>query len=609
MKKDIFRELLNKNIMKKNLLSIFGIAASFGAFAQLPVSTAPENKNVVLEEFTGITCTFCPQGHAIANTIAANNPGDVVLINIHTGGYANPTGPGTDFRTSFGTAIAGQTNLAGYPAGTVNRHEFAGLQQNTTGTAMSRGNWDQAATQILGEASYANVALEGTIDYVTRVLTVDVEVHFTGVAPASMNLNVALLQNNVEGPQTGASGNPSAILPNGNYNHQHMLRHLLTGQWGEVVTTTTQGTTFSNQYTWTIPADLNGVPLSMGNFEIAAFVAEGQQEVITGAKGPIAYTNVPDDNATVKSVTSPTVVCNPSIEPTMVLKNNGGNDLTSATIEYNIGGQNATTHNWTGTIAPWAEMEIALPAITVPAAGGTLNVDVTMVNGGTDSDNSDNSASGATISFTTNQGVGQNLTFIFAQDRYGSESTWEILDEASGAVLASGGPYSNLSANGILVHTTQVTIPATTCYVVKAYDTYGDGINSGYGAGYYRLYNDINTTIVNSNGVFDSEDVKPFEITGFETGLGIDEEGTVSEMSVYPNPVTNIANIQFYLNDANNANLTIHNILGEVVYTQANLNQGQNIINLDASAFGAGMYFATIKTENGNTSTKFTVAK
>ncbi|MDX1351042.1 MAG: hypothetical protein R3279_12370, partial [Putridiphycobacter sp.] len=74
--------------MKKNLLSIFGIAASFGAFAQLPVSTMPDNKNVVLEEFTGITCVFCPQGHAIANTIAANNPGDVVLINIHTGGYA-----------------------------------------------------------------------------------------------------------------------------------------------------------------------------------------------------------------------------------------------------------------------------------------------------------------------------------------------------------------------------------------------------------------------------------------------------------------------------------------------------------------------------------------
>ena len=596
--------------MKKNLLSIFGIAASFGAFAQLPVSTAAENKNVVLEEFTGITCTFCPQGHAIANTIAANNPGDVVLINIHTGGYATPTGPGTDFRTSFGAAIAGQTNLAGYPAGTVNRHEFAGLQQNTTGTAMSRGQWDQAATQILTEASYVNVALEGNIDFVTRVLTVDVEAHFSGVAPGTVNLNVALMQNNIEGPQTGSAGNPSSVLPNGKYNHNHMLRHLLTGQWGEVVSVTSMGTTYSNQFTYTIPADLNGVELAMGNFEIAAFIVEGQQEVITGAKGPIVYTNVPSDNATAKSASSATVICNPEIEPTMVLKNNGGNDITSATIEYNVGGQNATTYNWTGTIASWAEETISLPAIMVPAAGGTLNVDVTAVNGGTDSDNTDNTATGANITFTTVSGTGENMVFDFVQDRYGSESTWEILDEASGAVLASGGPYGNLAANGTLLHSVPVTIPAATCYVINVYDSYGDGINSGYGAGNYKLTNEGNSVILISNGVFTEVDVKPFEITSLVAiGLGIDETGTVSEMTVYPNPVTNLANIKFYLNDATNANLTVHNMLGEVVYTQANLNQGQNIITFDAANFGAGMYFTTIKTENGTTSTKFTVAK
>ena len=26
--------------------------------------------------------------------------------------------------------------------------------------------------------------------------------------------------------------NPSAILPDGRYNHKHMLRHLMTGQYG-----------------------------------------------------------------------------------------------------------------------------------------------------------------------------------------------------------------------------------------------------------------------------------------------------------------------------------------------------------------------------------------
>jgi hypothetical protein len=47
------------------------------SFGQTIVSTSPENKKVVLEEFTGIKCVFCPQGHAIAQAIQNNNPDDV----------------------------------------------------------------------------------------------------------------------------------------------------------------------------------------------------------------------------------------------------------------------------------------------------------------------------------------------------------------------------------------------------------------------------------------------------------------------------------------------------------------------------------------------------
>ena len=93
--------------MKKIYLSAVFTAISGFLLAQLPVSQTPENKNVVLEEFTGIACVYCPSGHAIAQQLSDDNPGDVVLINIHTGGYASPQGPGTDFRTAFGTAIFG----------------------------------------------------------------------------------------------------------------------------------------------------------------------------------------------------------------------------------------------------------------------------------------------------------------------------------------------------------------------------------------------------------------------------------------------------------------------------------------------------------------------
>ena len=95
----------------KNIFTLSLIFATIVSYSQTFVSTTPENKNVVLEEFTGISCTYCPDGHRIANDIYNNNPTDVVLINIHTGGYASPQGPGTDFNTMFGSAIAAQSNL------------------------------------------------------------------------------------------------------------------------------------------------------------------------------------------------------------------------------------------------------------------------------------------------------------------------------------------------------------------------------------------------------------------------------------------------------------------------------------------------------------------
>ena len=64
-----------------------------------------------MEEFTGITLRYCPDGHAIAQNIQNNNPGNVFLINIHQGGYANPGNSGFDFRTPFGNAIAAQSRL------------------------------------------------------------------------------------------------------------------------------------------------------------------------------------------------------------------------------------------------------------------------------------------------------------------------------------------------------------------------------------------------------------------------------------------------------------------------------------------------------------------
>jgi len=258
--------------MKK--IAIFFILSfiSVVAISQTIVTTSKMYRNIVLEEYTGIHCTYCPDGHAIAHSIDTANPGRACIIAVHQGSFAAPSGTEPDYRTIWGDALAAQTNLTGYPSGTVNRHVFTSLGETTTG--MGRGSWVAASNEILPQLSCLNIGAESSIDTVSRIFSVDVEVYYTGNSNSSTNmLNLAIVENHVWGPQTGGS-NP--------YEHMHMLRDLVTGQWGDTITNTTTGSLFQATYSDTLPAGWD-----FHNCEIVVFVAENHQEITTGIHTPL----------------------------------------------------------------------------------------------------------------------------------------------------------------------------------------------------------------------------------------------------------------------------------------------------------------------------------
>lgn len=257
--------------MKKVYSFIMLMVISLVSFSQVITTSNPLNKNAILEEYTGIHCQYCPQGHVIAQAIVDNNPGRAVSIAIHQGSFATPNSGEPDYRTPFGDNLAGQTGLTGYPSGTVNRHVFTGGS-----TALGRGDWTNDCNIIMAEPSPVNVGISSAFDSITRELTVQVELYYTANSAVPTNyINVALIQDHVFGPQTGGNaGN--------NYEHMHMLRFLVTGQWGDPVTTTTAGSLVSRTYTYTVPADYNNVPCVVSNCQVAAFVTESHQEIISG---------------------------------------------------------------------------------------------------------------------------------------------------------------------------------------------------------------------------------------------------------------------------------------------------------------------------------------
>jgi hypothetical protein len=636
-------------MMKKLLTIAFALFTTF-AFAQTFVSTSPENKNIVLEEFTGIHCGYCPDGHVIGQGLHDANPNDVFLINIHEGGFATPSSGEPDFRTPYGAAIDAQSGLTGYPAGTVNRHNFPGLEQGSAGaTAMGRANWGTATTQTLSEPSPANVATQASVDLSTGLITVDVEVYFTGTQTVTSNfLNVAIVQNNVPGPQSGAASfNPGAIISgqwNPTYNHQHMFRHMMTGQWGEEISNIGQGEFYSVQLIWPAPTDINGVILDLVNLEVVSFLTEGNQEIITGFQSVVApvFPNQYDANVLGSDLND--VLCGSTTDLEMTFRNFGSVNLTSLDIDYTINGTSGTTYNWTGNMLPAETETVTIPGVSFsPQAVNNVVFTVSNPNGQTDQNSSNNGSTNSFVHFDQNNMVtggitAGNISIEITTDGYGSETSWEIVDEA-GNVVGSGGQNGTYMSNQ--TYSASVSVNANECYAFILYDSYGDGMCCTYGTGAEVFVSDNAGTVITSlagqqlsnfnelgeyfstgsasgpawectpfgcadvgsgNGTYGSEQDCFDAFTNdpsspcFNASTSVEE--VTSKCNVYPNPAQDILNVEGIF-----VSVEIYDVFGKLALASSTKSE------IDISTLANGSYYVNILTENSVIKRKVTVAK
>ena len=586
---------------------------SLPALAQLPVSQTAQNRKVVLEEFTGIHCQFCPDGHKRANDLKASKPaGSVILVNVHEGGYATPGPTEPDFRTSEGNSIAAITgmNIAGYPTGSVNRHLFPG----ETGLAVNRGQWSDYADSILAKPSYVNIALEGSLDVNTRVLTVNASAYYTGTTTASNRLTVMLLEDNLSGPQTGAATwYASQINPiDGTYTHNHLLRKVLTSTYnGDAVTTTTSGTTVNKSYSFTVPAQFVNTASYLGNLQLVAFVAEGNTEIMTAAYGPITLTGFPGatDAQIMSNVSVDKEVCAGNLTPLIRLYNNGSTPITAATLKTSVNGGTQTTTSFSGNIAPATSALVQIPTVSfTPSASNTLNIVLGTVNGAADPVATGNTVAVANIANTTRVSNGQYVKMNFTQDQYGAESSWQIKEEGTGAVVLSGGPYTNLPAAGVLLHTDSFKTKDATCYELVVLDGYGDGINAGTGAGKFEIVS-AGVKVYTSNGTFGAKDRALFKSSA--TAGVATLPSFASSVTLAPNPTASRSVLTLSLEKGTKLSVQVVDMMGRVVNQIAdqNLSAGTHTFQIATDNLAAGVYNVRIATAEGVVTQRLSVIK
>lgn len=470
--------------MKKITLALMALLAfSFSLKAQQYVSTEPANRNVILEEFTGRGCGYCPDGHRIANEIMANNPGRVWAVNIHAGGYAQTSYP--NMITPDGNTIHNGFSISGYPCGVVNR---------SSGTAQDRGQWNGTANIQLNQASECNIGGMVILNPQTRVATITVEVYYTGNSSVDQNfLTVAMLQDSILGSQSDYGNfNPTQWVGN-QYCHMHILRDVITeSAWGDAISPTTQGTLITRTYEYQIPEVIgspNGVDVDLDNIFFLAWVSERQQgqatrPILTGCELDMT---IGSDEPIFPMIRNLSQIGGATCTHTKIInariQNGGTETLTSLEIVAELDGQQFKVE-WSGELPQFAIENIEIP-VEVPFGTHDVTVTITKANGEPFNSELHLNVSCLEWQVLEIEGEEEQLRLELMQDKFGNQTTWEFTGP-DGTVYGSGGPYTTLmGGTATQIHLEYVTVPVDECVLFTIHDNLGNGICCTYGQGYY----------------------------------------------------------------------------------------------------------------------------
>ena len=591
--------------MKKIVLSLLGLFSAFAVSAQTPqfVSTEPANKNVVIEEYTGINCGYCPDGHKRVREYEAANPGRVFGINIHAGSYAANT-----YTTQWGNALMNQAQVTGFPSGSINREYFTYYdnyyQQEITSMALGRDMFVSCGNQILAQTSFVNVAAQASIDATTRTMTVNVEAYYTADAETASNkLNVVLVQDSIIGPQSGASGNPSQVTSDGQYIHMSMLRDMITGQWGDDITAPEgsnvipAGTLIQRTYTYNIPGSISNELVKLGHLRLIVFVAKDTKEIYTGSECIPTVTNLPELAAMSTTMSAQGQNgCNDLASLSLKVYNYGANAITNMQIAYGSAVTGNQTFDWTGSITTDEEVFVELPDVAVNVGQNTnVFANIVSINGTAISDEQKT----ATIKKDApKEGNGDKLKIIIKTDQYAYECSWKLSD-GNGNVLAEEDYYPQ---QVVVRDTVEVPLTETGCYVFEIFDEYGDGGTT------YKIYDGSETRLVNGTGSsyddYKAVDIKILSLVGLE-----EAEGAILQTLAYPNPVNDMLNLEISMLESTHANISVVDMLGREVISlgEVALATGNNKFEINTSNLSNGAYFVKIISNSGITSKKISV--
>jgi len=591
-----------KNIFT-SILSVFIITAGF----------SQSQRMVLIEEASNASCGPCAAQNPAFHALTEANTTKVVTLkyqwyfpgfdpmNVH-----NPTEVATRFETYYGQSGVPTAMLDG----SIPETGDIGFDPTAQGWyAGAPGGFSQALidNRYAVPASFdINVTYTLTPDNISVTATANC----TQAVSGNLKMRIAVIEKEIVFDTAPGSNGETAFY--------HVMKKFLPNAGGVAMAGTyASGESFTTTQAWNLANiyDYNEIA-------VVVFIQDDATKEVHQVKLADGVQITPSSTLDVAALSSSGIdpfVCGETITPSVTIRNNGSEVLTSLNVNYDVNGSTGTIP-WTGSLGFYEEAVCNLGTVAfTPGSQNTITITTSNPNGATDLNISNDEIE---VDFAIAAYASTEIKVIVRTDYYPGETSWEIRN-SNNALIAShayvpgtADQFGGGGADATIEHTHDVVLNVNDCYAFKLLDSFGDGM--GYTGGSttatpfgYKIENAsgvVITSLLANSLDFGDETVNKLRT---DASSSINNEASMNNViRVYPNPSSSQTSLSIKSANPANASLQIFNALGQKLeFRSFGKVSGEQTFSVDVNHLPSGLYFFAVTVGEKTTSQKVTIAR
>lgn len=235
-------------------------------------------KNVLVEEFTGHLCGFCPKSTKLVNELDSVLGERMVTVSIHAGSLAQVSAPpfDTDYRNAVSNLYWGQLQGGFNPCARIDRQ--GGISNFVWLDADNPNSWADIIQSAKNETPKAGIQLQADFVAEDNVINIHAASQFHENLSGQYALVVLLVESDIISAQEDYDQTPSEVLE---YEHKHVLRDAVTQAMGNFIADAPkEGDIFSQSFTYPLPTNWKGENMTV----VAYLIDQSNNAVINSSE-------------------------------------------------------------------------------------------------------------------------------------------------------------------------------------------------------------------------------------------------------------------------------------------------------------------------------------